>query len=135
MAFYGDFTHPTSLLKVACLCLQAAMGDGVIVWRLYIVYDRRILVAIPAILLVTAYTAMACVIVVMMANSKPGADIPSVASHYITAHLALSMLSNVLFSGTLYSPMVFLFQGICWVFTRDQGRLHGEFSPLEDPFE
>jgi len=101
MAFYGDFTHPTSLLKVACLCLQAAMGDGVIVWRLYIVYDRRILVAIPAILLVTAYTAMACVIVVMMANSKPGADIPSVASHYITAHLALSMLSNVLFSGAI----------------------------------
>jgi len=86
---------------VACLCLQAAIGDGVIVWRLYIVYDRRIWVAIPAILLVTTYTVIACVVVVMMANSKPGASFKPIATPYITAHLALSMLSNVLFSGAI----------------------------------
>ncbi|KAI0299835.1 hypothetical protein BC826DRAFT_1102512 [Russula brevipes] len=99
-AFYRDIVHPTSLIKVACLCLQAAIGDGVIVWRLYIVYDRRILVAIPAILLVTAYTVIACAVVVIMANSKPGGFI-SIARPYITAHLALSMLSNVVFSGAI----------------------------------
>ena len=79
---------------------------------------------------------IACFVVVMMANFKPGAVFKVIATPYITAHLALSMFSNVLFSGTLYSPMVFLFPSTDFLSVHTgQGRLDGEFSPLEDPFE
>jgi hypothetical protein len=54
------------------MCLQMILGDAVVVsgcfilvwfpyscskiWRLYVVYDKQLLVVIPAILLVTIYT-------------------------------------------------------------------------------
>jgi hypothetical protein len=77
----------TNVMKLACLLLQSLLGDSVIVrtsgcrafsfplltrripkiWRLYVVYGKRIWIILPAIVLVLAYTgAMTSILVMIM---------------------------------------------------------------------
>ncbi|KAH9973355.1 hypothetical protein BGW80DRAFT_1459239 [Lactifluus volemus] len=100
-AFYEDISDPTTLIKVSCMCLQMILGDAVVVWRLYVVYDKQLLVVIPAILLVTIYTAVACVTNTLMAKARPGTDIFHVAKSWITAYFSLTMSTNVICSGAI----------------------------------
>jgi hypothetical protein len=75
LAFYSDLSDATSIARAACLTIQCVLGDLVMVsslllstralllnspkvWRLYVVYDKRSWVLIPALLLVTGYTGM-----------------------------------------------------------------------------
>jgi hypothetical protein len=75
LAFYSNLSDATSVARVSCLVAQSILGDLVIVsssllctlalllispkiWRLYVVYDKRLWVVIPPLLLVTAYTGM-----------------------------------------------------------------------------
>ncbi|KAH9980781.1 hypothetical protein BJV74DRAFT_887543 [Russula compacta] len=100
-AFYEDIAARTSLLRLTCLCVQSAIGDGVVIWRMYIIYGRRIGTIIPAILLVAAYTVFACVILHIIANSPSAVDVAHLARPWITAYFSLLMITNVLCSGAI----------------------------------
>jgi hypothetical protein len=72
---YNDLSDATNIARATCLLIQSVLGDFVMVssllfsslalllispkiWRLYVVYDKRFWVVIPALLLVTGYTGM-----------------------------------------------------------------------------
>jgi hypothetical protein len=75
LAFYNDLSDATSIARMSCLLVQSILGDFVMVsslllstlalllispkmWRLYVVYDKRFWVVVPAILLVAGYTGI-----------------------------------------------------------------------------
>ncbi|KAI9453550.1 hypothetical protein BJY52DRAFT_834853 [Lactarius psammicola] len=100
-AFYADVTNTTSLLRSACLCLQSVMGDGIVIWRLYIVYGKRFKVIVPAIILVTAYAVVGIIVLTKTKRVRTGTDIFHVAKTWITAYFSLTMTTNVLLSGAI----------------------------------
>jgi hypothetical protein len=107
------------LLRFQCLFSK--------IWRLYVVYDRRIMVVLPAILLLISYTGTQTEIRIMltliqsplppvvagvtntlMTKARPGTDIFDVATNWIIAYFSLSMSTNVICSGEhiVYYPIV-----------------------------
>ncbi|KAF8265088.1 hypothetical protein EI94DRAFT_1702762 [Lactarius quietus] len=71
-AFYENIADPTNVVKVGLLLLQSLLGDGVIIWRLYVVYDKRAWVIVPAIVLVLAYTAVGSVAFQFILHARLG---------------------------------------------------------------
>ncbi|KAI0246615.1 hypothetical protein BJV78DRAFT_1134832 [Lactifluus subvellereus] len=100
-AFYEDISDPTSIIKLTCMCLQTVLGDLVIIWRLYVVYDKNIIAIVPAILLVASYSAVAIVTISLIARAHTGTDIFHVATSWITAYFSLTMSTNVICSGAI----------------------------------
>ncbi|KAH9059063.1 hypothetical protein EDB87DRAFT_1685009 [Lactarius vividus] len=100
-AFYENIADITNVLKVGCLLLQSLLGDGVIIWRLYVVYGKRAWVMVPAIILVLGYTVAGCVALQFIAHARPGTDVFHVATSWITAYFSLTMVTNVLCSGAV----------------------------------
>ncbi|KAH9028064.1 hypothetical protein EDB83DRAFT_2230125 [Lactarius deliciosus] len=100
-AFYENIADITNVLKVGCLLLQSLLGDGVIIWRLYVVYGKRAWVTAPSIILVIAYTVVGCVALQFIAHARPGTDVFHVATSWITAYFSLTMVTNVLCSGAI----------------------------------
>ncbi|KAI9453548.1 hypothetical protein BJY52DRAFT_1123483 [Lactarius psammicola] len=92
--FYSDISEPTSLLRSTCFCVQSIMGDGIVIWRLYIVYGKRFRVIIPAIILVIGYTVVGIAILAISIRARPGTDIFHVATTWITAYFSLTMATN-----------------------------------------
>jgi len=99
--FYENIADITNVLQTGCLLLQSLLGDGVIIWRLYVVYGKRAWVVVPAIVLVLAYTAVGCVAFQFIVRARLGTDIFHVATSWITAYFALTMCTNVLCSGAI----------------------------------
>ncbi|KAH8997793.1 hypothetical protein EDB86DRAFT_3150678 [Lactarius hatsudake] len=100
-AFYENIADITNVLKVGCLLFQSLLGDGVIIWRLYVVYGKRAWVTAPSIILVIAYTVVGCVTLQFIAHARPGTDVFHVATSWITAYFSLTMVTNVLCSGAI----------------------------------
>ncbi|KAH9030178.1 hypothetical protein EDB84DRAFT_1562618 [Lactarius hengduanensis] len=100
-AFYENIADITNVLKVGCLLLQSLLGDGVIIWRLYVVYGKRAWVTAPSIILVIAYSVVGCVALQFIVHARPGTDVFHVATSWITAYFSLTMITNVLCSGAI----------------------------------
>jgi len=100
-AFYEDISDPTSIIKLTCMLLQTVLGDLVIIWRLYVVYDKKNIVIVPAILLVVGYSVVGVVTNSLIATAHPGTDIFHVATSWITAYFSLTMITNVICSGAI----------------------------------
>jgi hypothetical protein len=100
LAYYADISNPLSLLRTSCLCLQATMGDAIVIWRLYIVYGRRLKVIIPAIILVVAYVAIGVSIIAII-KTHPSTDIYHMETPLVTAYFSLTMTTNLILSGAI----------------------------------
>ncbi|KAI0281223.1 hypothetical protein BGY98DRAFT_1094981 [Russula aff. rugulosa BPL654] len=99
--FYKDISHTNIKFKMACLCTLSLMRDGIIIWRMYDLYNKRFVVVAPAALLVVAYTAVACIVPGLVAKLSAGADVFKVLEAWICAFFLLTMVTNVLCSGAI----------------------------------
>ncbi|KAN0127919.1 hypothetical protein V8E53_014267 [Lactarius tabidus] len=127
MAFYGDISNTTSLLKTSCLCLQTVMGDAVVVWRMYVVYGRRFKIIIPAIILVVAYTVVGIFVITISSKVRPGVDIFHVATTWVTAYFSLTMTTNIVLSSKYFYFVRILIGLYSNGLTRVQVQSHYEF--------
>ncbi|TFY71779.1 hypothetical protein EVG20_g1237 [Dentipellis fragilis] len=97
-AYYDNFGHPLFVAKSTLYITQTLLGDGVIVWRCYVVFDKQWkVITIPG----TALLANACVgyyvcYAFSQARVEPGATFFHVAEHEITTFFSLTMTINVL---------------------------------------
>ncbi|KAI0275212.1 hypothetical protein BC834DRAFT_37029 [Gloeopeniophorella convolvens] len=98
-AYYENIAEPLSLVKLCCLLFQSLLGDGVIIWRLYVVYGKRTWIIVPAILLVISYTVVGCITLWFISRAHIGTNIFHVATSWITAYFSLTMSTNVVCSG------------------------------------
>ncbi|KAF8492750.1 hypothetical protein F5888DRAFT_1806560 [Russula emetica] len=99
--FYEDISHTGTIVKLTCLFALSFIRDGIIIWRMYDLYNKRFVVVAPATLLVVAYTAVACIILGLMANLRANDDVFKVLEAWISAFFLLTMVTNVLCSGAI----------------------------------
>lgn len=92
--YYGDLASPLHLAKSIIYGLQTLLGDGVMVWRCYIVYDKRkaIIFAYGPLLLGSAVTVFS--IPVAFSRYTPGTEIFDTAYAWITTWVVLTMTIN-----------------------------------------
>ncbi|ETW81305.1 hypothetical protein HETIRDRAFT_317197, partial [Heterobasidion irregulare TC 32-1] len=92
--YYGDLASPLHLVKSMIYGLQT-LGDGVMVWRCYIIYDKRkaIIFAYGPPLLGSAITVFS--ILVAFSRYTPGTEIFDTARAWITTWVVLTMTINV----------------------------------------
>ncbi|KAF8274357.1 hypothetical protein EI94DRAFT_1696257 [Lactarius quietus] len=101
-AFYADISDLTSLLRQSCLSIQSVLGDGMIMWRMYIIYGKRFKVIIPTLILVVAYAGIGIAILPVTMKVRPGTNIFQVSKALITAYLSLTMATNVILTGKYF---------------------------------
>ncbi|KAN0117984.1 hypothetical protein V8E52_005571 [Russula decolorans] len=99
--FYEGISHASIIFKMACLYTLSLMRDGIIIERMYDLYNRRFVVIAPVTLLVVAYTVVACIVLGLMGNLRTGADVLKVLEAWISAYFLLTMVTNVLCSGAI----------------------------------
>lgn len=99
--FYEDISHASIIFKMACLYTLSLMRDGIVIWRMYDLYNKRFVVVAPVTLLVVAYTAAAFIVLGLMANLRAGADVLKVLEAWVSAYFLLTMVSNILCSGAI----------------------------------
>ncbi|KAL4261811.1 hypothetical protein AB1N83_006453 [Pleurotus pulmonarius] len=52
IAYYSVISHPLHLVKGVLYVTQIILGDAIVVWRCYVILDRRLLVLIPNLVVV-----------------------------------------------------------------------------------
>ncbi|TFY73526.1 hypothetical protein EWM64_g10486 [Hericium alpestre] len=98
-AYYESLNAPLFLAKTVLYWTQTMVGDGVIVWRCYVVYGRRILfVAFPIILMLGVFVS-GVQVVNSLAHATLGSDIFTTAENWITVYFVLTMTINLYCSG------------------------------------
>ncbi|KAL0569374.1 hypothetical protein V5O48_012592 [Marasmius crinis-equi] len=94
--FYIEVSHWTQLVKNCVLSGSAALSDAVIIYRLWVVWNRRISVVILPFLSIIATTLAGIVAAYLFRVSKPGEDIYSGAiSKWVTSQIALTLWTNI----------------------------------------
>ncbi|KAH9984058.1 hypothetical protein BJV74DRAFT_588864 [Russula compacta] len=86
---------------MACLWIQMSLADLVIIRRLYVVYENRLLVAAPALLLVTSYSAVGAVTLSRIYKARPGRDLFDVAISWVITYFTLAVSTNLICSGAI----------------------------------
>jgi len=69
------YSHPSLIVKLACLCNLSLIRDGILIWWMYNLYNKRLVVVAPAALFVFAYTAVACIVLGLVENLRAEADV------------------------------------------------------------
>jgi len=94
------YSHPSLIVKLACLCNLSLIRDGILIWWMYNLYNKRLVVVAPAALFVFAYTAVACIVLGLVENLRAEADV-KVLEACIFAFFLLTTVTNVLCSGAI----------------------------------
>ncbi|KAF8481565.1 hypothetical protein DFH94DRAFT_400009 [Russula ochroleuca] len=110
LAFYDDLSDATSVARVICLVIQCILGDFVIIWRLYVVYGKRLWVVLPALILVTSYTVVGSVAILYIQRARPGTNIFTVAKSWITAYFSMTMSTNLMCSGAIAARIFYVWK-------------------------
>ncbi|TFY71780.1 hypothetical protein EVG20_g1234 [Dentipellis fragilis] len=96
LAYYNALGDPLVVTKTALYVTQMLLGDSVIIWRCYVVFDRQLLaITVPGTVLlfnggVGYYVCYA------LSQAEPGESIFHTADRWITTFFALTMTINIL---------------------------------------
>ncbi|KAA1477762.1 hypothetical protein DENSPDRAFT_621966 [Dentipellis sp. KUC8613] len=93
-AYFANLGHPLFIAKNSVLVIQTVLGDGVNIWRCYVVNGKNIWVIVfPIVVLIGGFIAGIFVLVTLAANAS--STIFGVPSKYITAYDTLMMATSV----------------------------------------
>jgi len=99
-SFFHSVTSGTFFAKTAVWMLQTLLGDGVLIWRCYVVYGRRIKFVIPMLLGTVIYVCAASGIMYNFSHSVPGETV--FAYHkWIVLYFCATMYINILCTGAM----------------------------------
>ncbi|KAG1864840.1 hypothetical protein F4604DRAFT_1656903 [Suillus subluteus] len=99
-AFFEDISQPTFLTKNILYAFQTMLGDGVLIYRCYHVWQSIWVIVLPSLLWFSA--SAASFIVPYYASTSTGGDIYSnLAGRWVVALLVLTLLTNLITSGLL----------------------------------
>ncbi|KAI0317719.1 hypothetical protein OF83DRAFT_1083428 [Amylostereum chailletii] len=95
IAYYGDLSHTLHVVKTIIYTTQTFLGDGVLIWRYYVVYNKRWTLAAPLAVVCVANLAIGYIIGWEFTRARPGTTIFDTAYGWITTFFVLTMFINV----------------------------------------
>ncbi|KAI9461350.1 hypothetical protein HD554DRAFT_2292026 [Boletus coccyginus] len=102
VAFFGDVTQNTFVIKNAIYALQTLVGDGVVIYRCYVVWQSIWIIVLPAVLwCLVAATGVCALYSVSQATSDATNIFAKQTGQWITAFYATTLTINLLSSGLL----------------------------------
>ncbi|KAF7771594.1 hypothetical protein Agabi119p4_5905 [Agaricus bisporus var. burnettii] len=97
--YYEDFTHPVQIVKTCTFVAQALVGDGIMIWRCYVIYSHRKVVLMVGLLPLILNTAVAGVAIKDYAKEDQAFfEIPG---RWLPIFLALTLAINTLCSAAI----------------------------------
>ncbi|TFY56954.1 hypothetical protein EVG20_g8730 [Dentipellis fragilis] len=96
IAYYHNVKNPLHITKTALYVSQTLLGDGILIWRCYIVWQKRLRVLLP---LVAFWIATACcgyAISISFAVAAPGTTVFSTALNWVTSFGSLTAAINII---------------------------------------
>jgi hypothetical protein len=96
LAYYLDLSNPLQAVKTAIYVLLTLVGDGFVIYRCYIVYNRKWWIALPPFLLLCGTGIGGFGATVAFSKAAPGAEVflPAIVP-WITSFIALTLATNV----------------------------------------
>ncbi|KAI0050800.1 hypothetical protein FA95DRAFT_1486652 [Auriscalpium vulgare] len=94
-AWFGDISQYTFLFKNSLYVFQTLTGDGIVIYRCYVVWQSVWVIVLPALM----YCGLAvCGVGAVYTASKtsPQAGIFAGAAHFITAYFSLTLATNLM---------------------------------------
>ncbi|KAG1718235.1 hypothetical protein EDB19DRAFT_1888061 [Suillus lakei] len=102
VAFFGDVTQRTYVIKHALYILQTLLADGVVIYRCYVVWQRVWVIILPSMLWCSvAVTGVSAVYSLSQASRNPADIFTTMVAGWITAFIISTLATNLLSSGLL----------------------------------
>ncbi|KAG7091793.1 hypothetical protein E1B28_008197 [Marasmius oreades] len=96
LVFYATLSEPTEVIKTGFLMASLVLGDSMIIYRLWVVWDRRWAIVIFPLLSVTGLVVAGIGITYQFAIFPEGHDVfASEAGRWITSDTVLTLCTNV----------------------------------------
>lgn len=100
VAFFQDISQPTFVTKNLIYALQTMIGDGVVIYRCYVVWQSVWVIILPSIL--WCGSSVAALVAPYYASRATGGDIyTNRTAQWITALFVLTLSTNLISSGLL----------------------------------
>jgi hypothetical protein len=101
-AFFADITQVTFVVKNIIYTMQTMIGDGIVIYRCYVVWQSVWIIIVPS-LLWFGTTVCGCIAVysISQATSEAGNIFARATGQWITAFYAMTLASNLWASGFL----------------------------------
>lgn len=101
-AFFADVSQVTFVIKNIIYTMQTMVGDGMVIYRCYIVWQTVWVIIIPSLLWFGITVCGICAVYsVSQATSQAGNIFAKATGQWITAFYAMTLASNLLASGFL----------------------------------
>lgn len=101
IAYYQVISQPLHIAKTPVYALQTILGDTVLVWRFYVIYDKRLDILIPTTIILGTNLAIGIVVSWSISVADPGKNIFDTASPWIAAFFIITMILNVCCTGAI----------------------------------
>ncbi|KAH9934353.1 uncharacterized protein B0H18DRAFT_556634 [Fomitopsis serialis] len=106
LAFYGDLKQMTEVVKTGFLMTSLVIGDAMVIYRLWIIWNRRLSIVIFPLCTLAGLTACGVGITYQFTQYYPGENVfVSQAGRWITSDCAFTLCTNV-YSTTLIAYRV-----------------------------
>lgn len=100
VAFFQDISQPTFVTKNLIYALQTMLGDGVVIYRCYVVWQSVWVIILPSML--WCGSSVAALLAPYYASQATGGNIyTNQTAQWITALFALTLSTNLISSGLL----------------------------------
>jgi hypothetical protein len=101
-AFFADIAQVTFVIKNIIYTMQTMLGDGMVIYRCYVVWQSVWVVLVPSLLWFGITVCGCCAVYsVSQATSDAGNIFAKATGQWITAFYAMTLASNLLASGFL----------------------------------
>ncbi|KAG1847096.1 hypothetical protein C8R48DRAFT_615909 [Suillus tomentosus] len=101
-AFFADVTQTTFVVKNIMYSLQTMLGDGMVIYRCYVVWQSVWIIIVPSLLWIAMTVCAFCADYKLSnATSEAGDVFAKPTGQWITAFYTMSLASNLLASGCL----------------------------------
>ncbi|KAG2141893.1 hypothetical protein DEU56DRAFT_734031 [Suillus clintonianus] len=102
VAFFGDITQVTYVIKHALYMIQTLLADGVVIYRCYVVWKTVWVIIVPSVLWCGgAVTGVAAVYDLSQASRNPTDIFTTVVADWIKVFIISTLVTNLLSSGLL----------------------------------
>ncbi|KAG1859767.1 hypothetical protein F4604DRAFT_1930494 [Suillus subluteus] len=97
--FFADVTQQTFLIKNTIITLQTLLGDGVVIYRCYFVWQSVWIIILPCMMWCGVAAFGICMVYVQAPTTNAKNVFGNKTGHWITAFLSLTLATNLLSSG------------------------------------
>jgi hypothetical protein len=99
VAFFADASQKTWVVKNAIITLQTLLGDGVVIYRCYVVWQSVWIIIIPC--MMWCGIAVLGIFAVYEFSQAPSNNLFTKTGHLVAAFIILTLATNLLSSGLL----------------------------------